>query len=165
MPSEKILEIKKELVNGLAEKLKNAVAGVLVDYKGIDVATDTKMRKELREAGVDYFVVKNTMLRFATKEVGYDFDEVLNGTTALAVSTEDQMAAARILVKYSEELKGAALNVKAGFMDGAAIDVDTVKAIAKIPSRETLVAQMLSSLNAPIANLAVVLDQIAQKSA
>ena len=75
------------------------------------------------------------------------------------------MAAARILVKYSEELKGAALNVKAGFMDGAAIDVDTVKAIAKIPSRETLVAQMLSSLNAPIANLAVVLDQIAQKSA
>ncbi|PWL73270.1 MAG: 50S ribosomal protein L10 [Clostridiales bacterium] len=165
MPSEKILESKKELVNGLAEKLKNAVAGVLVDYKGIDVATDTKMRKELREAGVDYFVVKNTMLRFATKEVGYDFDEVLNGTTALAVSTEDQMAAARILVKYSEELKGAALNVKAGFMDGAAIDVDTVKAIAKIPSRETLVAQMLSSLNAPIANLAVVLDQIAQKSA
>lgn len=165
MPSEKILESKKELVNALAEKLKNAVAGVLVDYKGIDVATDTKMRKELREAGVDYFVVKNTMLRFATKEVGYDFDEVLNGTTALAVSTEDQMAAARILVKYSEELKGAALNVKAGFMDGAAIDVDTVKAIAKIPSRETLVAQMLSSLNAPIANLAVVLDQIAQKSA
>ncbi|MGI5895970.1 MAG: 50S ribosomal protein L10 [Oscillospiraceae bacterium] len=165
MPSEKILESKKELVNGLTEKLKNAVAGVLVDYKGIDVATDTKMRKELREAGVDYFVVKNTMLRFATKEVGYDFDEVLNGTTALAVSTEDQMAAARILVKYSEELKGAALNVKAGFMDGAAIDVDTVKAIAKIPSRETLVAQMLSSLNAPIANLAVVLDQIAQKSA
>ena len=78
MPSEKILESKKELVNGLAEKLKNAVAGVLVDYKGIDVATDTKMRKELREAGVDYFVVKNTMLRFATKEVGYDFDEVLN---------------------------------------------------------------------------------------
>jgi large subunit ribosomal protein L10 len=165
LPSEKILESKKELVNGLTEKLKNAVAGVLVDYKGIDVATDTKMRKELREAGVDYFVVKNTMLRFATKEVGYDFDEVLNGTTALAVSTEDQMAAARILVKYSEELKGAALNVKAGFMDGAAIDVDTVKAIAKIPSRETLVAQMLSSLNAPIANLAVVLDQIAQKSA
>ena len=165
MPSEKILEKKKQQVAELAESLKGACTGVIVDYKGISVSDDTKLRKELREAGVDYFVVKNTMLRFATKEVGYDFDEVLNGTTALAVSTEDQMAAARILVKYSEELKGAALNVKAGFMDGAAIDVDTVKAIAKIPSRETLVAQMLSSLNAPIANLAVVLDQIAQKSA
>lgn len=165
MPSEKILESKKELVTGLTEKLKGAVAGVLVDYKGIDVATDTRMRKELREAGVDYFVVKNTMLRFATKEVGYDFDNVLEGTTALAISNTDQMAAARILVKYSEELKGAALAVKAGFMDGAVIDVATVTAIAKIPSREVLVAQMLSSLNAPIANLAVVLDQIAKKSA
>ena len=165
MPSEKILESKKELVSKLSEKLKNASAGVLVDYKGIDVATDTKLRKELREAGVDYFVVKNTMLRFATKEVGYDFDEVLNGTTALAISSEDQMAAARILVKYSEELKGAALTVKAGFMDGEASDVATVTAIAKIPSKEVLVAQMLSSLNAPIANLAVVLNQIAEKSA
>ena len=164
MPSEKILASKKELVSQISEKLKNASAGVLVDYKGIDVATDTKLRKELREAGVDYFVVKNTMLRFASKEVGYDFDEVLNGTTALAVCNEDQMAAARILVKYSEELKGAALTVKAGFMDGATIDVDTVVAIAKIPSREVLIAQMLSSLNAPIANLAVVLNQVAEKN-
>ena len=164
MPSEKVLESKKALVSSLTEKLKNASAGVLVDYKGIDVATDTNLRKELREAGVDYFVVKNTMLRFATKEVGYDFDEVLNGTTALAVSNEDQMAAARILVKYSEELKGAALTVKAGFMDGEAISVDTVNAIAKIPAKDVLVAHMLSSLNAPIANLAVVLNQIAEKS-
>ncbi len=165
MPSEKILESKKALVVELTEKLKNAPAGVVVDYKGIDVATDTKLRKELREAGVDYFVVKNTMLRFATKEVGYDFDEVLNGTTAIALSNEDPMAAARILVKYNEELKGATLNVKAGFMDGEAIDVATVTAIAKIPSKEVLVSHMLSSLNAPIANLAVVLDQIAKKSA
>ena len=164
MPSEKVLASKKELVSQLSEKLKNASAGVLVDYKGIDVATDTKLRKELREAGVDYFVVKNTMLRFVTKEVGYDFGEVLNGTTALAVSTEDQMSAARVLVMYSEELKGAALSVKAGLMDGEAIGVATVTAIAKIPSKEVLVAQMLSSLNAPIANLAVVLNQIAEKS-
>lgn len=164
MPSEKILESKKELVGELSEKLKNAAAGVLVDYKGLDVAQDTKLRKELREAGVDYFVVKNTMLRFATKEVGYDFEEALSGTTALALSSEDQMAAARILVKHSEELKGAALTVKGGFMDGEKIDVDTVVAIAKIPSRETLIAQMLSSLNAPIANLAVVLNQVAEKN-
>jgi len=164
LPSEKILASKKELVSNLAEKLKGAAAGVLVDYKGIDVATDTKLRKELREAGVDYFVVKNTMLRFATKEVGYDFDAVLNGTTALAISTDDQMAPARILVKYNEALKGASLNVKGGFMDGEAIDVATVTAIAKIPSKEVLIAQMLSSLNAPIANLAVVLNQIAEKS-
>ena len=164
MPSEKILASKKELVSQLSEKLKNASAGVLVDYRGIDVALDTKLRKELREAGVDYFVAKNTMLRFASKEVGFDFGDVLNGTTAIALCGEDQMAAARILVKYSEDSKGEILNVKSGFMDGEVIDVATVTAIAKIPSKEVLVAQMLSSLNAPIANLAVVLNQIAEKS-
>ena len=163
MPSEKVLESKKALVVDLTEKLKGAVAGVFVDYKGIDVATDTKMRKELREAGIEYLVVKNSMLRFATKEAGYDFDKILEGTTALAVSSTDQMAAARVLVKYNEALKGATLHVKAGFMDGQAIDAETVTAIAKIPSKEILISKMLGSMNAPIANLAIVLDQIAKQ--
>lgn len=90
MPSEKILQQKQEAVAALTEKLKNAAAGVLVDYKGINVADDTKLRKELREAGVEYAVVKNTLLRFAAKEVGYDaLDSVLEGTTALALSDGD----------------------------------------------------------------------------
>ncbi len=165
MPSEKVLLQKQQFVAELSEKLKNAPAGVLVDYKGITVADDTKLRKELREANVEYMVVKNTMLRFAAKNAGLDeMTGVLEGTTALAVSHDDPMAAARILVKYAESVKDG-FHVKTGFMDGKVIDVDTVTAIAKIPSKEVLVSQMLSSLNAPIANLAVVLNQIAEKNA
>ncbi len=164
MPSEKVLSQKQQIVADLTETLKGSVAGVLVDYKGISVEMDTKLRKELREANVEYTVVKNTLLKFAAKEVGYEgLNPVLEGTTALAVSKEDRMAAARILTKYSEMLKGKALIVKAGFMDGEVLDATTVTAIAKIPSKEVLIGQMLSSLNAPIANFAVVLDQIAKK--
>lgn len=164
MPSEKVLASKKQVVADLVAKLNNASAGVLVDYKGINVADDTKLRKELREAGVEYSVVKNTLLRFAVKEAGLEeMASVLEETTALAVSEEDPMAPARILVKYSETIPGDAFKIKSGFMDGAVIDVDTVNAIAKIPSKETLIAQMLSSLNASIANFAIVLDQIAKK--
>jgi large subunit ribosomal protein L10 len=164
LPSEKVLSQKQQIVADLTETLKGSVAGVLVDYKGISVEMDTKLRKELREANVEYTVVKNTLLKFAAKEVGYEgLNPVLEGTTALAVSKEDRMAAARILTKYSEMLKGKALIVKAGFMDGEVLDATTVTAIAKIPSKEVLIGQMLSSLNAPIANFAVVLDQIAKK--
>lgn len=166
MPSEKVLQSKKELVEQLVSKCKNVVAGVLVDYKGIDVAKDTALRKELREANVEYFVVKNTMLRFAFKEVGFDaLDEQLNGTTALAISNEDPISAAKIIAKYADTMPKEVFNIKGGFMDGAVVDIDTVNALAKIPTKETLIAQMLSSLNAPIANFAVVLDQIAKKSA
>ena len=94
MPNAKILEEKKALVASLVEKIKNSPAGVLVDYKGINVEDDTKLRRELREAGVEYAVVKNTMLRFAAKELGFDsFEEHLNGTTALAISTNDDVVA------------------------------------------------------------------------
>ena len=114
MPSEKILQSKKELVEQLVNKCKNAVAGVLVDYKGIDVAKDTALRKELREANVEYFVVKNTMLRFAFKEVGFDaLDEQLNGTTALAISNEDPISAAKIIAKYADMMPKEMFNIKA----------------------------------------------------
>lgn len=164
MPSEKVLESKKQVVASLVETLNSSVAGVLVDYKGINVADDTKLRKELREANVEYAVVKNTMLRFAAKEVGLDgWDEVLNGTTALATSKEDPLAAAKIIAKYADIVEGDKFSIKSGFMDGKVVDADTVNALAKIPAKEVLIATMLSSLNAPIANLAVVLDQIAKK--
>ncbi len=164
MPSEKVLESKKQIVAALTETLKGAAAGVLVDYKGINVADDTKLRKELREAGVEYSVVKNTMLRFAAKEAGLEgWDEVLNGTTALAVSKEDPIIAAKIVAKYVDVVQGDAFKIKSGFMDGKVVDADTVNALAKIPTKEVLIATMLSSLNATISKFAVVIDQIAKK--
>ena len=164
MPSEKVLASKKQVVADLVAKLNNSAAGVLVDDKGINVADDTKLRKELREAGVEYSVVKNTLLRFAVKEAGLEeMASVLEGTTALAVSENDPIAPARILAKYADSIPGDTFKIKSGFMDGAVISVDTVNEIAKIPPKETLIAQMLSSLNASIANFAIVLDQIAKK--
>ena len=163
MPSEKVLESKKQIVADLTETLKSSAAGVLVDYKGINV-DDTKLRKELREAGVEYSVVKNTMLRFAAKEAGLEgWDEFLHGTTALAVSKEDPIIAAKILAKYAEAIKGDVFTIKSGFMDGKVVDTDTVNALAKIPAKEVLIATMLSSLNATISKFAVVVDQIAKK--
>ncbi len=165
MPSEKILAQKQQTVSGLVELLKGASAGVLVDYKGINVEDDTIMRRELREAGVKYSVEKNSILKFAVKEAGYEeLSEVLAGTTALAISSEDQLSAPRIIVKYAEKLKGDFFNVKAGFMDGKVIDVATVNELAHIPSKEVLISKMLGSLNASIANFAIVIDQIAKKT-
>lgn len=164
MPSEKVLLAKQQLVADLTEKIKAAPAGVLVNYIGINVEDDTKLRRELREAGVEYTVVKNTMLRFAFNALEMsELDEQLNGTTALAISKEDPMAAARIICKYAKEIEGDVFSVKAGFMDGKAIDAKTVNEIANIPPKEVLIAKMLGSLNSPIAGLAMVLDQIAQK--
>ena len=136
MASEKVIAQKQEIVANLKEKLTGSVAGVLVDYKGINVAEDTKLRKELREAGVDYTVVKNTLLKFAIDEVGFGaLDAHLSGTTALAVSKEDPVIAAKILAKYAEDSKGQ-FSIKAGFLDGEVIDSDKVIAVGKLPSKE-----------------------------
>ena len=121
MPSEKILSQKQAYVAELREKIAGSVAGVVVDYKGINVADDTKLRKELREAGVEYAVVKNTMLRLAIKDTGIEgMSDVLEGSTALAISKEDPIVAAKILNKFAEDSKGA-FSIKAGYMDGAAM--------------------------------------------
>lgn len=164
MPSEKVLSQKKETVVQLTDKIKSAVAGVLVDYKGITVTDDTKLRKELREAGVEYSVVKNTMLRFAAKEVGYEaLNDVLEGTTALAISETDEVAAAKILTKYAEESKGKFV-VKAGFVDGGVIDAAKVSELGKLPSREDLLSMLCSALQGNIRGLAVALNAIAEKN-
>ncbi len=164
MPSAKVLETKKGIVADLKAKLQNSTAGVLVDYKGISVADDTKLRKQLREAGVEYFVVKNTLLRFAAKEVGFDaLEDVLEGTTAMAVSADDPIAAAKILVEYADKSKGA-FSLKAGFLDGAVIGVDTVNELGHLPSKEQLLTQLLSVLNGNIRGLACALNAIAEKS-
>ena len=149
---------------------------MLVDYKGINVADDTKLRKELREAGVEYAVVKNSLLRRASEQVGFEsLKDVLVGTTALAISNDDAVAPAKILAKYADASKGK-FTVKAGFVEGNVLDANAVNALAKLPSREELVAQTLRGLNAPISGfvnvlngnirgLVIALNQIAEKSA
>lgn len=157
MPSEKILEQKKQIVAELAEKLQKACAGVIVDYKGINVADDTKLRKELREAGVEYAVVKNTLLSRAAEAAGKDgLKTVLEGTTALALSNDDYVAAARILCKFAKDHEN--FKIKIGFTDDQILDAASVEALSKLPSREELVAKALGGLNAPIAGFVHVLN-------
>ena len=156
MPSEKILQEKQAYVEGLAEKLKSAVAGVVVSYQGLNVADDTQLRRELRTAGVEYAVVKNTLLSRACDIAGLSgLDEVLNGTTALALSS-DHVAAAKILDTFAE--KNKAVQIKAGFVEGKVITADEVKELAKMPPKEVLVAKALGGLNAPISGFVCVLN-------
>lgn len=165
MPSEKILKEKQAYVAELSENLKKATCGVLVDYKGITVADDTALRKEFREAGVHYSVIKNTMLRLAAKEAGIEgLDSVLEGTTALAYSEEDPIAPAKVAVKYADKLsKEKIFTIKAGFMDGEVLSSEKVVQLGKLPSKEQLVAQLLSVLTGNIRGLAVALNKIAEQ--
>ena len=159
MPSEKVLEQKKAQVAEVAEALKSAQTGILVDYRGLTVEEDTKLRNNLRQAGVKYFVVKNTLLRLAAKEVGLEgLDDALHGPTALAVSDEDAVAPAKVMADFAKE--NEKLEIKTGFMDGSVMTLDEVKQLAATPNRETLLAKMLGSLNAPISNLARLLSTI-----
>ncbi len=157
MASEKILQQKQAYVEELAEKLKNSVAGVVVSYMGITVADDTALRRKLREAGVDYAVVKNSMLRRAAEKVGLEgMDNVLEGSTALAVSPTDHVAAAKILSEYAEKSK--TFEIKAGYVEGKVIDASAVSELAKMPPKEVLVAKVLGGLNAPISGFVNVLN-------
>lgn len=164
MPNAKVLEEKQKLVADLKEKISAAVAGVVVDYKGITVADDTALRKELRENGVDYFVVKNTLLSRAVADTDLsDMQSVLEGTTALALSNEDYAAPARILSKFAD--KSETFKIKTGFLDGKTVDLDTIGAIAKLPSREVLLATVLGAFQAPIAAFARAVQAIVDKQA
>lgn len=161
MPSEKVLEQKKAAVSELTESLKAAVAGVLVDYRGITVDQDTVLRKKLREAGVEYKIVKNTLLRFASKEVGLDeLDGVLHGPTAIAYHTEDMVAPAKIIADYAKE--NEAIEIKSGFMEGKVISIDEIKTLAATPSKEVLIAKIMGSLNSPVSSLVRLLNTIVE---
>ena len=162
MPSEKVLELKKQQVAALKERIDASIAGVVVDYKGISVEDDTKLRKELREAGVEYTVVKNTLLGRAIDGTSLaDMGSALEGTTAIATSKDDYVAAARILGKYADKSNSFAL--KAGYLDGEVISLEKLDALAKLPSREVLLATVLSAFNAPIASFARAVQAIVDK--
>ncbi len=166
MPSEQILEQKKALVSELKDKMLAAQAGVLVDYVGITVDQDTALRKELRAAGVEYRVAKNTMLELAVKDTPYaDIKDVLKGSTAIAFSSgEDALAPARILCKYAEKSKGK-FSVKLGYLDGKVMSADEVTALSKLPGREGLLSMLLSALTGNLRGLAVGLNALAEKRA
>lgn len=165
MPSAQVLESKKAKVEAITEQLKNAAAGVIVDYKGITVEQDTKLRKELREAGVKYYVEKNSMLRFALHNVGINgLDSVLEGTTAIALSDDDQTAPARILGKYIEGAdEKSTFSMKAGFIGTELYDAQGVLALSKIPSRDVLLSQLVGSLQGPMQKLAAILKAVEEK--
>jgi len=157
MANAKILEEKKAVVDALADKIGKAGVGVLVDYKGINVESDTKLRRELREAGVEYAVVKNTMLRLAAEKVGLsELNAVLEGTTAIATSEKDLVAPAKILCALAK--KSDSFNIKAGFVEGKVITPKEVNDLASLPPREVLIARVLGGLNAPISGLVNVLN-------
>ncbi|MBQ8171682.1 MAG: 50S ribosomal protein L10 [Oscillospiraceae bacterium] len=164
MPSKSILEQKQAYVADLAEKLKGAAGGVLVDYKGISVEDDTKLRKELREAGVDYFVVKNTLLKRAAEIAGINgLEPALSGTTAIALHTEDIIVAPKLLNKKAEASDGK-FAIKLGFVDGQVISKEEVEKYAKLPSKETLLSQLVFMLQSPIQRVAIAINEIAKKN-
>ena len=160
MPNAKVLESKKAVVEALTSKIPEATSVGFVDYKGITVAQDTELRKQFREAGVEYTVVKNTLTRFAAKENGYDFDEVLNGTTAMASTTGDPIAPARIVCEFAKKNKAVKIAIKGGVVEGSVLSADQLNGFGELPSKNALVASVLGTFLAPISSLAFVLDQI-----
>jgi len=162
MPSASVLEAKKQIVADFSEKVKNSVAGVVVSYQGITVADDTALRKELREAGVDYSVLKNTLAKRAFEENGYDkLCDDLNGMTAFATSANDQVVAAKILKKYADKVE--TFELKSGYVDGEVLDKAGVEALANIPAKEVLIGKILGSLQSSLYSLAFVLQAIVDK--
>ena len=159
MPNAKVLESKKAVVEALTAKIKESTSVVFVDYKGITVAQDTELRKQFRDAGVEYSVVKNTLTNFAAKNAGYDFSKVLNGTTAMACTTGDPIAPARIVCEFAKKNK-IALSIKGGIVEGSVLSADQLNGFGELPSKNALVASVLGTFLAPISSLAFVLDQV-----
>ena len=156
------VELKQPIVQEISEQIKDAQSVVVVDYRGLTVAEDTQLRKQLREAGVAYKVYKNTLVNFAIK--GTDFEslsDVLEGPNAFAISTTDATAPARVIAKFAKT--APALEIKAGVVEGTFYDADGMKAIATIPSREELLSKFLGSIQSPITNFARVINQTAEK--
>ena len=157
MPSNKVLEAKKQVVEELAGKLQTAGSGVLVKYEGITVADDTALRAALRKAGIEYSVMKNTLTGRACEMVGYgDMKQYLSGMTAIAISQDDAIAPAKIMKEYADKIP--TFEIKAGFVDGGVIDQAGVEALAATPSKEVLIGKMMGSLMSSLYGLAYVLQ-------
>lgn len=172
---EQTLQVKSANVEEIKEKIGKAQSVILVDYRGLDVAQLTELRSRYRKSGVDYKVYKNTMMRFAFKDLGLeDFNEYLKGPSAVAFSYDDPVSAAKVTAEFAKT--NAKLEIKAGIVDGKVIDIEGVKSLAELPSKEVLIAQVLGGFNAPIQgfanvlqgtirSLAIVLNAIAEEKA
>ena len=164
MPSKAILSEKQAIVDALAERLQNAKGGVIVDYRGINVADDTALRRGLREANVDYSVVKNTLTKFAMEKVGLaGLEDQLNGTTSLATSTEDPLVPLYKLTEQSKKM-GDLFNIKGVFVEGKVLSESEAAELSDLPSKDALYSRVLGTMLAPISSLAVVLNQIVEKN-
>ena len=162
MPSKSILEQKQAVVADLAEKLKASPAGVVVNYQGITVDDDTKMRKALREAGVTYMVMKNSLTGRACEEVGLgEMKQYLSGMTAIAIAGDNPVAPAKVLKEYAEKIES--FEILAGYLDGQVVDKETVAKLADIPSKEVLIAKLLGSIKSPLYGLAYALQAVVDK--
>ena len=162
MPSTSILAQKQQVVADLAQQIKNSTAGVLVNYQGITVEHDTAMRRDLRKAGVKYVVMKNTLTGRACDEVGYgEMKQYLNGMTAIAISENDPIAAAKVLKTYADKVES--FEILAGYVDGAVIDAKTVNELAEIPSKEILIAKLLGSIQSPLYKFAYAIKAVVDK--
>ncbi|MBQ3393171.1 MAG: 50S ribosomal protein L10 [Lachnospiraceae bacterium] len=156
------VELKQPVVEEISSVIDGAQSAILVDHRGLTVQQDTELRKQLREAGVAYKVYKNTMMRFAFKGTDCEgLSDLLNGPSALAVSKDDATAPARILCEFAKNAKK--LEIKGGVVEGKVMTVEELEGVSKIPSREVLISKLLGSWNAPIANFARVIKQIAEK--
>lgn len=156
------LEAKKVIVEEIKNKLSNAISLTFVDYRGLTVEEDTKMRKDLREAGVEYKVYKNRLLLKALEELGYTgYSDILEGTTAIAFGMKDEVSAPKILVETAEKSKK--MQIKGGMLNGERIDCKMVETLAKIPSKEVLISKLLYLLQSPVRSVAIALNAIAEK--
>lgn len=157
MLKDKVLEGKKQVVEEIKEKIEKSQSVVLVDYRGLNVDEVTQLRRKFREAGVDYKVYKNTLMKFAFKDTGYeDFNKYLTGPNAIAFGFDDPVSPAKVTNDFAKD--NDKLEVKAGIVDGKIVELDEIKRLADLPSREVLIAQALGGLNAPIAGFANVLQ-------
>ncbi|MFD0944154.1 50S ribosomal protein L10 [Savagea faecisuis] len=158
----KILQAKQAVVQEITDKMKESAAFIVVDYRGLSVAQATELRKQLREAGVDMTVYKNTMSRRAAESLGFEaLNEFLTGPNAIAFSTEDVIAPAKVLNNFAKE--NEQLEIKAGIIEGNLVSVDEIKALAELPSREGLLSMLLSVLQAPMRNFALATKAVADQ--
>ena len=158
------LEAKKQVVAGIVEKFQKAQSIVFVDYRGLNAEETTNMRAECRKAGVEYLVLKNTMIERAAEELNVtDLKAHLEGPTAVAFSMNDPASAAKIMLKYAKDTKK--LTVKCGFLEGAVVGEDVVQSLSELPSREVLIAKIMGSLNAPVTNFVYAVEAVRKKLA
>lgn len=158
----KVIQAKQEAVDVVTAKLRESATTVVADYRGLNVAQVTELRKQLREAGVEFQVLKNTLVRRATAAAELtELDEVLAGPTAIAFSATDAVAPAKILSDFAK--KNEALEIKGGVVEGRVVGVDQIKALADLPSREGLLSMLLSVLQAPVRNFALAVKAVAEK--